>query len=78
MKGGQIDPLPPEKTTLKKSSLIRVNPNESDFRPFDSCIVQLLSVNKEGFRNSYCYVPKDTCGVFLDISKALVKILHLV
>ena len=48
------------------------------FPPSDSCIVQLLSINHEGFRNSYCDVPKDTCGVFLDISKACAKNLHLV
>ena len=51
-----------------------VNPNQSSFRPFDSCVNQLLSINHEIFSNFDCDPPKDIRAVFLDISKAFDKI----
>ena len=50
------------------------NPNQSGFRPFDSCINELLSINHEIFSNFDCSPPKDIRAVFLDISKAFDKI----
>ena len=51
-----------------------LNPNQSGFRPFDSCINQLLSINHEIFSNFDCDPPKDIRAVFLDISKVFDKI----
>ena len=51
-----------------------LNPNQSGFRPFDSCINELLSINHEIFSNFDCDPPKDIHAVFLDISKAFDKI----
>ena len=51
-----------------------LNPNQSGFRPFVSCINQLLSINHEIFSNFDCDPPKDIRAVFLDISKAFDKI----
>ena len=44
-----------------------LNPNHSGFRPFDSCVNQLLSINNEIFSNFGCDSPKDIVAVFLDI-----------
>ena len=51
-----------------------LNPNQSGFRPFDSCVNQLLSINHEIFSNFHYDPPKDIRAVFLDISKAFDKI----
>ena len=51
-----------------------LNPNQSGFRPFDSCVNQLLSINHEIFSNFDCDPPKDIRAVFLDKSKAFDKI----
>ena len=51
-----------------------INPNQSGFCPFDSCVNQLQSINHEIFSNFDCDPPKDFCVVFLDISKAFDKI----
>ena len=51
-----------------------LNPNQSGFHPFDSCVNQLLFINHEIFSNFDCDPPKDICAVFLDISKAFDKI----
>ena len=51
-----------------------LNPNQSGFRPFDSCVNQLLSINHDIFSNFDCDQPKDIHAVFLDISKAFDKI----
>ena len=51
-----------------------LNPNQSVFRPFDSCVNQLLSLNHDFFSNFDCDPPKDVRAVFLDISKAFDKI----
>ena len=50
-----------------------LNPNQSEFRPFDSCVNQLLSINHQIFSNFDCDPPKDISAVFLDISKAFDK-----
>ena len=36
-----------------------LNPNQSGFGPFDSCVNQLLSLNHEIFSNFDCDPPKD-------------------
>ena len=51
-----------------------LNPNQSGFRPFDSCVNQFLSINHEIFSNFDCDPPEDMHTVFLDISKAFDKI----
>ena len=51
-----------------------LNPNQLDFRQFDSCVNQLQSINHECFSNFDCDPPKDIRAVFLDISKAFDKI----
>ena len=51
-----------------------LNPNQSGFRPFNSCVNQLLPINHETFSNFDCDPPKDTHAVFLDISKVFDKI----
>ena len=52
----------------------QLNPNQSGFCPFDSCVNQLLSINHEIFSNFDSDPPKDIRAVFLDISKAFEKI----
>ena len=51
-----------------------INPNQSGFRPFDSCVNQLRSINHGIFSNFDCDPPKDILAVFLDISKVFDKI----
>ena len=51
-----------------------LNPNQSGFRPFDSSVNQLLSINHDIFSNFDSDPPKETRAVFLDISKAFDKI----
>ena len=51
-----------------------LNPNQLDFRQFDSCVNQLQSINHECFSNFDCDPPKDIRAVFLDILKQLTKI----
>ena len=51
-----------------------LNPDKSGFRPFDSCVNQLLSINHKICSNFDCDPPKDKRTVFLDISKAFDKI----
>ena len=51
-----------------------LNPNQSGFCAFDSCVKQFLSINHEIFSNFDCDPPKDMHAVFLDISKAFDKI----
>ena len=49
-------------------------PNQSGFRPGDSCINQLFSIIHDIYKSfDYGYVVR---GVFLDISKALDKVWH--
>ena len=48
--------------------------NQSGFRPFNSNVNQLLSINHDFFSNFDWDPPKDIRAVFLDISKAFDKI----
>ena len=50
-----------------------LNPNQSGFRPFDSCVNQILSISHKFFSNFDCDSPKDIRAVFLDISKVFDK-----
>ena len=51
-----------------------LSPNQSGFRPGDSCINQLLSINHE--ISSAFDMGLKVYGIFLDISKAFDKVWH--
>ena len=51
---------------FNKNNLI--SPNQSEFKPRDSCINQLLSITHEIYKS--CDVGYEVRGVFLDICKA--------
>ena len=51
-----------------------VSPNQSGFKPGDSCINQLLSITQEIFQSFY--EGFEVRSVFLDISKAFDKVRH--
>ena len=53
-----------------------LNPNQSGFRPSNSCINQLLAITHEIFDAFDCNPPLEVRSVFLDISKALDKVWH--
>ena len=53
-----------------------LNPNQSGFRPSDSCINQLLAITHEIFKAFDCNPPLEIRSVFLDISKAFDKVWH--
>ena len=53
-----------------------LNPNQSGFRPSDSCVNQLLSITHEIFVAFDCNPPLQVRSVFLDISKAFDKVWH--
>ena len=53
-----------------------LNPNQSGFRPSDSCINQLLAITYEIFEAFDCNPPLEVRSVFLDISKAFDKVWH--
>ena len=53
-----------------------LNPNQSGFRPSDSCVNQLLAITQETFEASKCNPPLEVRSVFLDISKAFDKVWH--
>ena len=53
-----------------------LNPNQSGFRPSDSCINQLLATIHEIFEAFDCNPPLEVRSVFLDISKAFGKVWH--
>ena len=57
---------------FSKNNLL--SPNQSGFRPGDSCINQLLSINHEIL--SACGMRLEVRGIFLDISKAFDKVWH--
>ena len=42
-------------------------PNQSGFRPSDSCEYQLLSILHEIYKSFDCNPPKDVRGIFLDL-----------
>ena len=51
-------------------------PNQSGFRPSDSCENQLLSILHEIYKSFGCNPPKDVRGIFLDLSKAFDRVWH--
>ena len=51
-----------------------LNPNQSGFRPYDSCINQLLAITHEIFEVFDCNPPLEVRSVFLDMSKAFGKV----
>ena len=53
-----------------------LNPNQSGFRPSDSCINQLLAITHEIFESFDCNPSLEVRSVFLDISKAFDKVWH--
>ena len=51
-----------------------ISPNQSSFKPGDSCINQFLSITHDTYKSFDCgYEVRD---LFLDISKAFVKVWH--
>ena len=61
-------------------SFLKVNnflcPNQSGFRPSDSCEYQLLSILNEIYKYFDFNPPKDVRDIFLDLSKALDRVWH--
>ena len=53
-----------------------LNPNQSGFRPSDSCINQLLAIIHEILDAFDCNSTLEVRSVFLDISKAFDKVWH--
>ena len=53
-----------------------LNPNQSGFRPKDSCIYQLIEITHNIFPTFDCNPTIETRAVFLDISKAFDKVWH--
>ena len=53
-----------------------LNPNQSGFRPSDSCINQPLAITYEILEASDCNPPLEVRSVFLDLSKAFDKVWH--
>ena len=53
-----------------------LNPNQSGFRPSDSCIIQLLAITHEIFEAFDCNPPLEVRSGFLDISKDFDKVWH--
>ena len=51
-------------------------PDQSGFRPSDSCEYQLLSILHEIYKCLDCNPPKDVRGIFLDLSKAFDRVWH--
>ena len=51
-----------------------LSPNQSRFRPGDSCIIKLLSINHK-ILSTFDMGP-EIRGIFLDISKAFDKLWH--
>ena len=53
-----------------------LNPNQSEFRPSDSCINQLFPITHEIFEAFDCTPSLEVSSVLLDISKAFEKVWH--
>ena len=51
-----------------------INPNQSGFRPSDSCVYQLIAITHEIFEAFDCNPSLEVRSVFLDISKAFDKV----
>ena len=54
-----------------------LNPNQSGFRPGDSCIHQLISITHDIYENFDSNPTQEVRGLFLDISKAFDRVWHL-
>ena len=59
-------------TFITENNLI--SPNQSEFRPGDSCVDQLLAITHEIYKS--IDEGFEVRGVFLDMSKAFDKIWH--
>ena len=53
-----------------------LNPNQSGFRPSESCINQLIAITHEIFEAFDCNPSLEVRAVFLDISKAFEQVWH--
>ena len=53
-----------------------LNPNQSGFRPSDSCVNQIIAITHETFKAFDCNPSLEVRSVFLDISKAFDKVWH--
>ena len=53
-----------------------LNPNQSGFRPKDSCLYQLLEITHNIFSSFDCNPTLETRAAFLDILKAFDKVWH--
>ena len=53
-----------------------LNPDQSGFRPSNSCINQLLAITHEIFEAFHCNPSLEVRTVFLDISKTFDKVWH--
>ena len=53
-----------------------INPNQSGFRPSDSCVNQLIAITHEIFEAFDCNPSPEVRSVFLDISKSFDKVWH--
>ena len=53
-----------------------LSPNQSGFKPQDSCVRQLLSITNSIYSSFDCNPSLEVRGVFLDISKAFDKVWH--
>ena len=51
-----------------------ISPNQSGFRPGDSCFYQLIAITNEIYKSFDDRL--EVRGVFLDISKAFDKVWH--
>ena len=59
---------------LEENSLL--NSNQSNFRPNDSCVSQLLSIVHDIYSSFDCHPSLEVRGIFLDISKAFDRVWH--
>ena len=53
-----------------------INPNQSGFRPSDSCVNELIAITHEIFETFDCNPSPEVRSLFLDISKAFNKVWH--
>ena len=53
-----------------------LNPNQSGFRPSDTCVNQSITITHEIFETFDCNPPLEVRSIFLDISKAFDKVWH--
>ena len=53
-----------------------INPNQSGFRPCDSCLNQLIAITHKIFEAFNCNPSLEVRSVFLDISKVFDKVWH--